>query len=247
MAVELRRRLWWLAIVALIVSGCDVADPVSGSRPPNTTVPRPVPTIDLVPGQLAAPEGLGEDQDLDLLAVGCFEGDFVACDDLYVNSPAGSAYEQYALMCAGRNEPTGNCFSQHYVFSVDTAPRGGDGSSDDQARVVEVRTGRHESFDRFVVELEIAVAPGYLVEYVEGRSDAGVVGEAFLAVSVEPAFTEDDPGLQLAPSDTRNIKEVALTETGPRVTWIIGLAVRTGFEVSVVEDPIRVVVDISHN
>jgi hypothetical protein len=39
---------------------------------------------------------------MDLLAIACFNGTMQACDDLYDESPAGSAYETFADTCAGR-------------------------------------------------------------------------------------------------------------------------------------------------
>jgi hypothetical protein len=39
---------------------------------------------------------------MDELAEGCFDGDMQACDDLFLRSPSGSAYEDYGDTCAGR-------------------------------------------------------------------------------------------------------------------------------------------------
>ena len=50
------------------------------------------------------PDDLGDDPDLDSLAQSCFDGDLVACDQLYLQSPADSAYETYGDTCAGRQE-----------------------------------------------------------------------------------------------------------------------------------------------
>ena len=41
---------------------------------------------------------------LDALAQSCFLGDLPACDHLYLQSPVGSAYEEYGDSCAGRQE-----------------------------------------------------------------------------------------------------------------------------------------------
>jgi hypothetical protein len=46
----------------------------------------------------------GDDPALDALYDDCAGGDAVACDDLYVNSPTGSEYEQFAGTCGGRFE-----------------------------------------------------------------------------------------------------------------------------------------------
>ena len=50
------------------------------------------------------PEDLGDDPDLDALAQSCFEGDLVACDHLFLQSPVDSDYEAYGDTCGGRQE-----------------------------------------------------------------------------------------------------------------------------------------------
>ncbi len=47
---------------------------------------------------------LGDDQALNGLATQCFEGDMVACDDLYAQTPSGSDLETYSQTCGGRIE-----------------------------------------------------------------------------------------------------------------------------------------------
>ena len=51
----------------------------------------------------------GSDSDLDALADACEGGDFGACDDLFLQSPSDSSYEEYGDSCGGRNEPSGFC------------------------------------------------------------------------------------------------------------------------------------------
>ena len=46
----------------------------------------------------------GDDPQLDALYDGCAAGDAVACDELYVQSPSGSEYEQFAGTCGNRFE-----------------------------------------------------------------------------------------------------------------------------------------------
>lgn len=48
------------------------------------------------------PGDLGDDADLDRAAEGCFDGDFVDCQDLFDGSLFDSAYEAYAQACGGR-------------------------------------------------------------------------------------------------------------------------------------------------
>lgn len=44
----------------------------------------------------------GDDPVLNQLAQSCFDGDMSACDDLFLQSPSGSAYESYGNTCGGR-------------------------------------------------------------------------------------------------------------------------------------------------
>ena len=65
-----------------------------GSLPPATTTP----------------QGLGADPLLDAYALDCYEGSMVACDDLFLESRAGSSYEDYGDTCAGRQPPGTNVY-----------------------------------------------------------------------------------------------------------------------------------------
>lgn len=50
----------------------------------------------------------GDDPDLDLLWLACEQGDWLACDDLYLDSPVESEYEWFGATCGGVvPEPTG--------------------------------------------------------------------------------------------------------------------------------------------
>jgi len=56
------------------------------------------------------PYTYGDDPDLDLLWDGCAAGNAAACDQLYVASPASSAYEQFGATCGGTAEwRAGSC------------------------------------------------------------------------------------------------------------------------------------------
>ena len=62
--------------------------------------PDPYAPVDQFPA--AAPGALGTDPALDELARRCYTGDLQACDDLYLESPPLSDYEEYAFTCGGR-------------------------------------------------------------------------------------------------------------------------------------------------
>jgi hypothetical protein len=46
---------------------------------------------------------------LDRLWQECADGDFASCDELYLEAPYGSAYEDFGDSCGNRNEPAGYC------------------------------------------------------------------------------------------------------------------------------------------
>ncbi len=48
------------------------------------------------------PVVIGDDAALNQLAQSCFDGDMGACDDLFLDSPVASAYEDYGNTCGGR-------------------------------------------------------------------------------------------------------------------------------------------------
>jgi S1-C subfamily serine protease len=50
---------------------------------------------------VTGPDGYGDDPELDELYEACGDGDMVACDDLYVQSPYGSDYESFGSTCGG--------------------------------------------------------------------------------------------------------------------------------------------------
>ena len=74
---------------------------------PPTTAPRVDPPSATDP-RTEIPE-YGTDPVLDALADDCQRGDFVACDDLFLDSPFGGGYEAYGDSCGGRNRPAGFC------------------------------------------------------------------------------------------------------------------------------------------
>jgi hypothetical protein len=237
-----RRYLLVSAIgIAVLAVACDYSDPIGT---PQTATSSTFETV-IPPTSLTPPSDLGQDPDLDFLAQLCFEGDFVSCDDLFVNSASGSAYEAYALTCAGRNPPQGNCVSLHAVFSTNRDPRmfEGDGLA---TSLVDVRTAGHETFDRFVLEFSGPGTPTYSVTLEDGAV-AEVGGTAHLVVEVGPTSTELEEGLIVASIDTTNLRDSILAQANERILWILGLEEGTGFEVALLEEPTRLVIDISHN
>jgi S1-C subfamily serine protease len=61
------------------------------------------------PASADLPDGYGDDPVLDGLWDACAGGDWAGCDQLFADSPLGSAYERFGDSCGERNEPAGWC------------------------------------------------------------------------------------------------------------------------------------------
>lgn len=130
--------------------------------------------------------------------------------------------------------------------------------------VADVRTGRHECFDRLVVDVDGDPA-GYDVRYVDEVVSDGsgfpvpLRGGAYLRVSVyAPAYDEQGQATY-SPADPEELVDVTGYDTFRQAAWAgsfegrttIGLGVRARlpFRVFVLEGPCegsRVVVDVAH-
>ncbi|MFC4126125.1 AMIN-like domain-containing (lipo)protein [Nocardia rhizosphaerae] len=128
------------------------------------------------------------------------------------------------------------------------------------ATLTNVRSGRHECFDRLVIDLTGPVA-GYLVRYVDTVAEDGsgapvpLRGSAFLQVTVHaPAY--DDGGLTYLPADRAELVDVTGYPTFRQVAWAvsfegqsnlgIGVRARLPFRVFTLDGPARVVIDVAH-
>lgn len=123
----------------------------------------------------------------------------------------------------------------------------------------DVRTGKHERFDRVVFEFEGNAVPGYVVEYVDkpvrdcGRGEViPIGGEGFLLVTMQPSNAHTETGqstiknLQLNP-DLNVLKELKrICDFEAQVQWILGLTSPNQYRVMELTNPARLVVDIGH-
>lgn len=127
------------------------------------------------------------------------------------------------------------------------------------ATLVEVETGRHESFDRVVLEFDGATLPGYTVEYADGPvhqcgsgRPVSVEGDAVLRVRLEPARAHDEAGEATVADRTRApglpvLREATLIcDFEAHVEWVLGLAGRRPYRVLELSGPTRLVVDVAH-
>ena len=120
--------------------------------------------------------------------------------------------------------------------------------------VVDIRAAHHQGFDRVVFELDGPVPAGRQVRYVDRLIADGsglpvrVAGRAVLQVRLEPAQAHDAGGQTSARRRAfalLNVMTVVRAGDFEGVTtYGIGLARRTAYDVSVLRNPSRVVVDV---
>jgi len=147
------RRLATAAVLLLALAGC--GDDGGGSATTTTAPPlrsllaevadQP-PDATAVPTTLAPTAGgfehtdraldvLGDDPDLDRLALDCHHADLSACDVLYVGAPSGSLYETYGATCGARiDQPTHQLCADLLVGVAEDPPPTGDDFLDELAR-----------------------------------------------------------------------------------------------------------------
>ena len=173
------------------------------------------------------------------------------------SAPATSASETTTPATTAAPEPT----TTEAPFSTDVSAREGDGQGTPSGQLVDVRMAAQDGFDRFVLEFAGSGIPMWRVRYVEGvvsnTADEPVPGEgvgtlqviAFPARTVDiedPDFTPTYDGPLRFSTDTRNITEAAFVEDfEANMAWVLGVGEVTGFEVTTLSDPPRIVVDVS--
>lgn len=122
--------------------------------------------------------------------------------------------------------------------------------------VTGVRTGRHATFDRFVIDLRGGI-PGYDVRYVRrvvqdgSGSTVKLRGEAFLAVRLLDAAAHTEAGAPTVRRGARPglpaLREWRLaSDFEGQVLFGLGLTERAGFRVLELRNPNRLVIDVAH-
>jgi hypothetical protein len=139
-------------------------------------------------------------------------------------------------------------------------------AGDGIALLERVALGRHEGFDRVVLQFRNAV-PGYRVAYAEPplREDGSgnavdVAGSAFVLLRLEPAsgFDLEVPEGELvyegprrisgSDAGTSTVREVVRTGDFEAVlSWAVGLDDRVDFRVLTLDGPPRLVVDFRNH
>ncbi len=125
----------------------------------------------------------------------------------------------------------------------------------------DVRTGRHEGYERVVFEFANDRVPGYSVQYVEwpviadpSGDEVSVTGDAILSVRLSWASGYDltgDLGQVYTGSQRLSVGYPAIqqvVETGDFeavLNWAIGVRTRPAFKVTTLTNPARVLIDIA--
>ena len=121
--------------------------------------------------------------------------------------------------------------------------------------LVDVRASHHPGFDRIVFEFDGGLPASHGVRYVDRLVADGsglpvrVAGRAILRVVLDPAQAHDDGGRPTVPRRTAYARPNVMTTVRAGdfeavTTYGIGLAKRTPFEVTTLEDPSRLVIDV---
>lgn len=137
-----------------------------------------------------------------------------------------------------------------------TGPLTGEGAS---GRMVGVRTGRHDDFDRLVLVFSDRV-PGYTIGYPDeplrqcgsGRP-VDMAAPALLHLHLEPASAHNQRGhstlseRELSPGLPVIRSARLVCDYEGHVEWAVGMERRTPFRVFTLERPARLVVDVRHD
>ena len=150
------------------------------------------------------------------------------------------------------------------AFPADTKPDTAEPSGEGETflSVTDVRVAAHDGYDRVVFDLDGTGSgkPGWRVEYVDRASDDGsgdaveVDGDAILRVSLSGTATPMDSGVdefsgdRIEPAGTESVEEIVYRYwfEGYTTAFIGVDDAERPFRVFLLEDPMRVVVDVRH-
>lgn len=198
-----------------------------------------------------------------LLTAACGSGDDVDLADQGSPIPSPTATDEPAATPTPTSEATAGQAGTP-AFDGTTEEVVIDGGQGEIAVLEEVRAAAHDGFDRVVWEFATGGAPTVEVGYDDEPLEPGrgepieVAGATSLVMRAQPAV---DLATQLhAPDEeaydgperlegggTRLVTEVVrMGDFEANLQWAVGLDGRQPFRVDVLQDPLRVVVDIAH-
>ena len=131
--------------------------------------------------------------------------------------------------------------------------------ADPLPRLVGVRSGSHEGYDRVVFEYSGTTIPEWSTEYIDRPAhECGsgkqrfLAGDGWLQLHVEGAAAHTDQGEPTVTNRDRtltlpNLRQLALIcDFEGNVTWVLGLEIPTRYRVLELTDPVRIVLDVRH-
>ena len=181
------------------------------------------------------------------------------------NNSSGSSGEKTSGKSAGaKNTDTSDENSESYappVFNGTTKKSSKRNNLETSAVLDDVRTGRHDGFDRVVFEFKGAEMPGYYLEYIgEPITQCGsgtkidLTGNGGLEIRFSPAQAHTDAGQPtIFFSDNEQnpnysiVKKLKSTcDFEGNVTWVVGVSKANKYRVLTLEKPTRLAVDVEH-
>ena len=125
--------------------------------------------------------------------------------------------------------------------------------------VTDFRTGRHETFDRLVLEFAESGIPNFYIAYVDmpvrrcgSAEPVSLQGEGWLMIRLYPAKMHKNGKSTIEKRDAQVnfpvlLRAVTLCDFEAAVEWVAALVSPNRFRVMQLECPPRLVVDISHD
>lgn len=172
--------------------------------------------------------------------------------------PGSSAAKESQSPNASTRSEVGDEIPQSFTGTV--APQEKRKPQQEPAVLKEVRTGKHEDFDRIVFEFSGKETPGFNVRYTDKPVTTCGAGEAVrlsadnvLLVQMMPAHAHDEQGNATVSDrdrtlDLPNLKQAKLIcDFEADVQWALGVSKRKAYRVLELKDPSRLVVDIKHS
>lgn len=222
----------WLGVVAALSGGCRERDPVSTLPPAPTAVSA---------SPAASPSG--------------------AAPPPSPTTRRDGAPDPTAPPAPGRNDgPSpmdGGRPPKPFDGTAGIVEERRDGSK--PALLRDVRTGRHDGYDRVVFEFAAAPLPGYHLEYIDkpvrkcGSGDpTALAGDGWLEIRFTPADAHTPKGEPTVRDRERTLtlgvmRELELTcDFEATTTWVVGVSSPNRYRVVELADPPRIAVDILH-
>ena len=158
----------------------------------------------------------------------------------------------------GTEAPVGDTAGEAGASSWTTGASAGREGAGQHALLTEVRTARHDGYDRIVFEFESTV-PAYEVRYVSGTIEqcgsgrpAQIEAPVGLQVTFPSAAAHTDQGAPTVSDRSRQVSLPVLRtahitcDFEGRVEWALGLEQKVPYRAFVLNDPARVVIDLQH-